>query len=145
MPERWDGDERGQGVGDARRLTAGTAELTDAMALPGWVAEEPEVHLSPHLRAWLEHHDEFTLDNMEADDDGAFVLDLTWQGRMGDLRGLRAAAYSLIGSVAETASYVRQRRGEGVLTYEVATGIVGNDAHFATHGHVLFLRISGAI
>jgi hypothetical protein len=115
------------------------------MTLPDWVAEQPEVHLSPHLRGWLEHHDEFTLDNMEADGEGAFVLDLAWQGRMGDLRGLRAAAYSLIGSVAETASYVRQRRGEGVIAYEVATGIVGDDAHFATHGHVLILRISGAI
>jgi hypothetical protein len=47
--------------------------------------------------------------------------------------------------VAETASYVRQRRGEGLLTFEVATGIVGDDASFATHGHVLFLRISGVV
>jgi hypothetical protein len=145
VAERWDGDERGHGVGDATRLTPGAAELTDAMMLPDWVAEQPEVHLSPHLRGWLEHHDEFTLDGVEVDEDGAYLLDLTWQGRLGDLRGLRAAAYALIGQVAETASYVRQRRGEGVITYEVATGIVGADAHFATHGHVLFLRVSGAI
>src|SRR5678810_244853 len=115
------------------------------MTLPGWVAEQPEVHLSPHLRAWLEHHDVFTLDGVEVDEDGAYLMDLTWQGRLGDLRGVRAAAYSLVGSVAETASYVRQRRGDGLVTYEVATGIVGGDAHFATHGHVLLLRIAGAI
>ena len=145
MEKRWDTDERGYGVGDASRLTPGVAELTDAMTLPGWVAEEPELHLSPHLRVWLEHHDEFTLDAVQVDEDGAYLMDLTWQGRLGDLAGLRAAVYSLIGSVAETASYVRQRRGEGLITYEVATGIVGADAHFATHGHVLFLRISGAI
>jgi hypothetical protein len=132
-------------VGDGRRLTPGAAELTDAMTLPGWVAEQPEVHLSPHLRAWLEHHDVFTLDGVEVDEDGAYLMDLTWQGRLGDLRGVRAAAYSLIGSVAETASYVRQRRGDGLITYEVATGIVGDDAHFDTHGHVLFFRIAGAI
>ena len=145
MDKRWEGDERGTGVGDATRLIPGAAELTDAMTLPGWVAEEPELHLSPHLRAWLEHEDALTLDGVEVDDDGAYVLDLTWQGRMGDMAGVRAAAYALIGQVAETASYVRQRRGEGLLTFEVATGIVGDDASFATHGHVLFLRISGVV
>lgn len=145
MAERWEGDERGQGVGDATRLTAGAAELTDAMTLRGWVAEQPEVHLSPHLRGWIEHQDAFTLDGMQVDDEGAYMVDLTWQGRLGDLRGVRAAAYALIGQVAESASYVRQRRGEGVITYEVATGMVGDDIHFAPHGHVLFVRISGAI
>jgi hypothetical protein len=145
VDKRWDGDERGTGVGDVTRLTPGAAELADAMTLPGWVAEEPELHLSPHLRVWLEHHDELTLDGVHVDEDGAYLMDLTWEGRLGDLAGLRAAAYSLIGSVAETASYVRQRRGDGLVTYEVATGIVGAEAHFAPHGHVLFLRVSGAI
>jgi hypothetical protein len=145
VAERWEGDERGRGVGDATRLTAGAAELTGAMAVPGWVAEEPEVHLSPHLRAWLDHQDALTLEGARVDEDGAYVLDLTWQGRLGDMRGLRAAAYALIGQVAESASFVRQRRGEGLVTYEVATGMVGEDIHFAPHGHVLFLHISGAI
>jgi hypothetical protein len=145
VAERWEGDERGQGVGDATRLIGGASELTDAMALPGWVAERPELHLSPHIRAWLDHQDAFTLDGVEVDGAGAYVVDLTWQGRAGDLRGLRAAAYALIGQVAESATYVRQRRDEGLVTYEVATGMVGGDTHFAPHGHVLLLRIAGAI
>ena len=112
MAERWEGDERGRGVGDAAWLLDGAGELTAAMALPGWVAEQPEVHLSPHLRTWLDHQDALTLDGVELDDGGAYVVDLTWQGRLGDLRGVRAAAYALIGQVAESASYVRQRREE---------------------------------
>jgi len=59
MPERWEGDERGRGVGDASRLRPGAEELVAAMALPGRVAEQPEVHLSPHLRGWLAHSDVF--------------------------------------------------------------------------------------
>jgi hypothetical protein len=142
--ERWDGDERGQGVGDATQLVPGAAELSEAMALPGWVAEEPEVHLSPHLRSWLEHHDALTLDDARAEDDGSYVILLSWQGRLGDLRGVRAAAYALIGQVAESATYVRQRRENGLVVFEAATGMVGDDTQFAPHGHVLVLRVAGA-
>jgi hypothetical protein len=145
VPERWEGDEHGHGLGDASRLTPGAEELLAALALPDWVAEDPDVHLSPHLRAWLEHNDVFTLEGAHTDDAGAFVLQLSWQGRAGDLRGLRAAAFELLGTVAETATYVRQRRGEGRVVFEAATGIVGDDAHFAPHGHVIVLDVRGAV
>ena len=45
---RWDGDERGEGVADATAFAAGADELVGAMRRPGWVPEEPEVHLLPH-------------------------------------------------------------------------------------------------
>lgn len=145
MPERWEGDERGHGVGNASRLIPGAEELVAAMAEPDWVAEDPDLHLSPHMRAWLEHNDVFTLEGAHSDEAGAFVLQLGWQGRAGNLGGLRAAAFELLGTVAETATFVRQRRGEGRVVFEAATGIVGADAHFAPHGHVIVLDVRGAL
>jgi hypothetical protein len=47
---RWDDDERGQGVGDGRRLEPGAGELLEALREPGWVAEDGDDHLLPHLR-----------------------------------------------------------------------------------------------
>jgi hypothetical protein len=145
MPERWEGDERGHGLGDATRLRPGAEELLAAMALPDWVAEQPDVHLSPHLRGWLEHNDVFELESARSDARGAFLIELSWQGRAGDLRGLRAAAFELLGTVAESATYVRQRRSEGRVVFEAATGMVGDDSHFAPHGHVVVLDIRGAV
>ena len=145
MPKRWEDDERGHGVGDASRLIPAAEELVAAMAERDWVAEDPDLHLAPHLRVWLEHHDVFTLEGAHSDDAGAFVLQLSWQGRAGDLGGLRAAAFELLGTVAETATFVRQRRGEERVVFEVATGIVGDDAHFAPHGHVIVLDVRGAL
>jgi len=145
VPERWEGDERGHGDADAGRLKPGAEELVVALALPDWVAEQPEVHLSPHLRGWLKHNDVFELMDAHRDDAGAYVLELNWQGRAGDLRGLRAAAFELLGSVAETATYVRQRRDRDRVVFEVATGIIGDDAYFAPHGHVIVLDVRGAV
>jgi len=145
VPERWEGDERGEGVGDASRLKPGAQELLDWMSVPGWVAEQPEVHLSPHLREWLEHHDVFELEDASVDAGGEYVLELSWQGRLGDLRGLRAAAFELLGSVAETVTYVRQRREGDRMMFETATGMGGADSPFAPHGHVIVLDVRGAV
>jgi len=49
VDRRWAADERGDGVGDASQLTDGAAELMAAMHRPNWVAEEPDLHLLPHL------------------------------------------------------------------------------------------------
>ena len=46
---------------------------------------------------------------------------------------IRRSIYALVGSVAESASYVRQRRGVGgKLTFELVTGELG-----APHGHTV--------
>jgi hypothetical protein len=142
---RWEDDERGHGVGHAGRLRPGAEELLAAMTRPDWVAEEPELHLSPHLRAWLEHNDVFKLNGAHVDDAGAFILELTWNGRAGDIGGARAAAFELLGQVAESATYVRQRRGDERVVFEVATGMVGEDSHFAPHGHVIVFDVRGAL
>ncbi|HET7051805.1 MAG TPA: hypothetical protein VFI54_26275 [Solirubrobacteraceae bacterium] len=42
MNRRWDDDERGHGVADARQLVAGARELVAAFGERDWVAEDPE-------------------------------------------------------------------------------------------------------
>lgn len=46
---RWDTDERGHGVASGEAFAANVSDLAEAMRDPGWVAEEPELHLLPHL------------------------------------------------------------------------------------------------
>src|SRR5690242_2716760 len=110
MPARWDGDDRGQGIADAARLVAGAGELVAAFREPTWVAEQPELHLLPHVEAWCQTDPRLALTGAHADETDAYVLDFEWRGAACSVGGARAAVFSLIGSFAETATYVRQRR-----------------------------------
>ena len=58
MNRRWDDDERGHGVADAHQLVAGALELVAAFDERDWVAEDPELHLKPHVDAWCEAADD---------------------------------------------------------------------------------------
>jgi hypothetical protein len=145
MKRRWDGDTRGRGVGDGRRLVGGADELVRALEASDWVAEQPEEHLLPHLeRATARPASPFVLEASRAEPDGAFVVELAWRGAPGDLRAIRAGIYALVGEVAESATYVRQRRDGEALSFEVATGLLEPDTQFASHGHVLVLHVQGA-
>ncbi|MBV8733550.1 MAG: hypothetical protein JO120_02095 [Solirubrobacterales bacterium] len=46
MAARWDGDDRGHGIGDAAQLVSGASELVAAFREPSWVAEQPEGSIS---------------------------------------------------------------------------------------------------
>ena len=48
---RWDADDRFVGVADASGFAAAIEELAALAHWPGWVAEDPDVHLVPHLTA----------------------------------------------------------------------------------------------
>src|SRR5688572_18333860 len=50
-PRRWGTDTQGTGVSNAIEAAPAVHRLLEAMADDGWVAEEPEHHLLPHLRA----------------------------------------------------------------------------------------------
>lgn len=142
MVRRWDGDERGRGVGDARAYVAGAAELLGAMQADGWVAEAPEAHLLPHLEAVCASLP-FELRGAHAAADGTYEVDLAWRGERPNVGEIRRALYALAGSIAESASYVRQRR-DGVnadVAFELVTGELG-DGRFAPHGHALRFMVS---
>ena len=72
---RWDSDERGRGVVSGRSLAANVEELAAAMREEGWVAEEPEIHLVPHLEAACSEPDApWTMVSWTVED-GALVID----------------------------------------------------------------------
>jgi hypothetical protein len=150
MPRRWDDDERGQGIGDASQLLLGASELVAAFNQSDWVAEQPEFHLRPHVEAWCQRDERLALVGENTDDNDAYILDLKWCGANGSVGEVRAAVFSLIGSFAESATYVRQRRvkGDGStmrLRFEVGTGELASDARFAPHGHLVVIDVAGVL
>lgn len=145
MARRWDDDERGHGVADARQLVAGARELVDAFEARNWVAEDPELHLRPHVEAWLQADGRLELTRAYSDDRGAFIVDLNWLGGPAGPGEVRAAVYALIGQFAESATYVRQRRDADdrpvpKLRFEVGTGEL--DRAFASHGHTVLINVT---
>jgi hypothetical protein len=153
MAARWDGDDRGQGIGDAAQLVSGVSELITAFEQPAWVAEQPEVHLLPHIEAWCRRDSRLALIAAYTDRTDAYVLDLEWHGAGAGVGGARAAVFSLIGSFAESATYVRQRSvaSDGVgsakqkLQFEVGTGELAPEARFDPHGHVVRINVTGVL
>ena len=152
MASRWDGDDPGQGIGDAAQLVPGASELVAAFSQPTWVAEQPELHLLPHVEAWCRRDRRLALTGAHADDTHAYVLDFEWRGASGSVGAARAAAFSLIGFFAENATYVRQRcvASDGgasamKLQFEVGTGELAPDARFEPHGHVVLINVAGLL
>lgn len=151
MAARWDGDERGQGIADGAQLVSGASELVEAFRQPTWVAEQPEVHLLPHVEAWCRRDRRLALTDAYTDGTNAYVLDFDWQGATGSVGDARAAVFSLIGSFAESATYVRQRRvaaGDASameLQFEVGTGELRPETRFEPHGHVVVINVAGAL
>ena len=142
---RWDSDQRGRGVGDAGRLIPGASDLVAAFGEPAWVAEQPELHLRPHVEAWCERDGRLALIGARIDDRAAYVLELEWRAAPAGVGKVRATVFSLIGSFAESATYIRQRRDEsaGSLWFEVGTGELAPDTRFAPHGHVVVINVLG--
>jgi hypothetical protein len=81
MASRWDGDDRGQGIGDAAQLVSGASELVAAFRQPTWVAEQPELHLLPPVEAWCRRDQRLALTSgAHADGTHAHILDFEWRG-----------------------------------------------------------------
>jgi hypothetical protein len=137
---RWDGDRTGRGIGDAAGFADAATELVAAMREPEWVAEEPEAHLLPHLETACRELP-LKLESTAIADDGTFDIELEWHGDGESVGQVRSAVYALLGSVAETATYIRQRRVDGALVFDVVTGMIGDDIAFAPHGHALRLFV----
>jgi hypothetical protein len=137
---RWEGDERGYGISDAAALVPGAEELLAAMRESDWVAEQPEEDLLPHLQRACEQLP-LELAAWGVADDATFEVELRWNGEPGAIGAIREAVFALAGSIAESASYLRQRRGEA-LEFELVTGMLASDGEFAPHGHAVRLRIA---
>lgn len=145
MAKRWDTDERGRGVGDAAHLAGETRKLLDAMSAPGWVAEDPEVHLLPHVERFCGRPDSpLALESHETRADATFAVTLRWRGEPGPWREPRAAVFALLGEIAELAVVAREHHDGTDLVLNVVTGMLAGDTAFAPHGHTLRLTVMGA-
>ena len=134
---RWDTDERFTGVNDAREFAAAADELVRLARLPGWVAEDPDVHMVPHLREPAT--EELRLLEATTGDHG--VLNVAAEHVPGaSRRDIRKQAWALIGTVAETLASVREHASDDQVVFDVVTG-VPDGGHFATHGHTLRLTV----
>jgi hypothetical protein len=100
--------------GDRRRPTLrapGVEELLEATRRPGWVAEQPELHLLPHLQRACESSALQLLD-ARASGDGVFDVELRWTGETKSFGAVKATVFALVGSFAEPSTHVRQLRSE---------------------------------
>ena len=99
--KRWDTDDRFTGVSDASAFAADVEELAGLARRPGWVAEEPEIHLVPHLRG--AEVAGLRLSGWHTAEDG--VLEAVAEYRAGESRSaLRRQAWALLGTIAEPAA-----------------------------------------
>lgn len=136
--KRWDTDERFVGVADASGFAAGVEELAELTRRPGWVTEEPEVHLVPHLRdanvAGLQVVD------CQTRDDGVLLVSAVYHPD-GSRRDIRQLAWALLGTIAEPVASVREHSDGETVVFEVVTGIPEGPGPFASHGHSLRLTL----
>jgi hypothetical protein len=84
------------------------------------------------------------LTRASADERDAYILELEWTRGPAGVGQARAVVFSLIGSFAESATYVRQRRGgDDTLRFEVGTGELAPDAGFQPNGHTVVMEVTG--
>ncbi len=139
MRRRWDTDERGHGVASAAGAVADLDRLRAAMLDAYWVAEEPELHLLPHIRRLCE---EQTWNLARADVVDA-VLDVEVVVPAATSRSPTEAAFSILGTFAEASTHVLvQAAGVGEsVELLVTTGMLEGDGVFAPHGHTVRIAV----
>jgi hypothetical protein len=136
---RWDTDERGRGVADARASLPAIQQLVELAGSEDWVAEDPETHLLPGLRERVEVSG-LVVESVEVEPDGALRVRLRSSTKH-SRRELRQSVWSILGGVAELATFVRETRSDDWISFEVVTGNPRDDGPFATHGHVIRLEV----
>lgn len=136
---RWDTDERYGGVRDASGASADIERLVALTAEPAWITEDVEAHLGPSIRAVAESM-AVALARVAVVDD---ILEVDIRLPDGSSpTAQQAVAFAIIGSFAEPSTHIRQvaptRDGVDLL---VVTGVLVGDSAFATHGHLVRVRV----
>jgi hypothetical protein len=128
------------GVADASAASKDVERLLAMTSVPGWVTEDALGHLGPSCTAAAAMLG-VELTRMEVVDD---VLEIDVQEVTRDEpRAPRILAYGLIGSFAEAATHVRETRVDGAVVLDVVTGVLPGDSAFASHGHLVRVRLVG--
>ena len=138
--KRWDGDERGRGVASAAVFAPGVTALQEQLYEDDWVAEDPHAHLVPHIARACAVVPDVSLLETRVSDDGVLDVVLEWRPTA-DSPSLTYRVFGIIGSFAEPSTHVTQRRVDSTLEYDVVTGLLPDQTHFRTHGHLVRLRV----
>lgn len=142
-PRRWDTDNRGRGIASARQFAGPILDLILAAGEPDWVAEDPDTHLLPHVRRECEDDHSPVHFRDARFVDGLYIIELEWLSSSVHAREIRAVAFRLIGSIAESSTNVVERVDGWTVLYDVVTGMVAGQTRWAPHGHAIQLRIGG--
>ncbi|WP_433218213.1 hypothetical protein [Microtetraspora malaysiensis] len=133
---RWDTDERLTGIADGSAMDPEIRQLLECMNRDGWVTEDPEAHLLPHLRRAC--GSEWLLTGQRLLPDGVYEVTVSLAGDQEGVR-IHRDAIRLLSAVAESAFFVRQR-GPGV--FDCVTGVLDGDSpEFKSHGHLIRLIV----
>lgn len=135
---RWDIDDRFVGVADAGIASADIERLLELTTTSGWITEDALDHLGPSCTAAAAMLG-VELTRMEVIDD-VLEVDLR-EPAFDEARAPRIVAYGLIGSFAEAATHIRETREDGAVVLDVVTGMLPGDGAFATHGHLVRVRL----
>ncbi|MFE5542109.1 hypothetical protein ACFQ78_41280 [Streptomyces sp. NPDC056519] len=136
---RWDIDERFTGIASGRALADPVRRLAEHLEREGWVTEDPDAHLLPHLRRWCERPGSgWRLLEARLLDDGVYEVELEPTGGTPVAGLLVRDVIPLLAQVAETSFAVRQV-GDDII--ECVTGMLDDDGPYAAHGHLIRVRI----
>jgi len=118
------------------------ASVSEIVSTPAWVAEDPVVHLLPHLEAAAAATGLLEIRRTTTAAEGEFVVELAWVGPPdADRRAIRTAVFAVVGAIGETITVVLEPPASDGRELEVLTGVLPSDDGFATHGHTIRLRV----
>ena len=112
------------------------------MVEPGWVAEQPDVHLLPHIERACSAVGTFRI-LAERLEETVYVIVLDWSPPEPSSRRLRSDIFCLLASFVESSTHVRQRVLADAVEFDVTTGMLADETHFRTHGHLVRFRVEG--
>ncbi|MFC9768602.1 hypothetical protein [Rhodococcus jostii] len=136
---RWDTDEHFTGLASGRSFAPNVGRLVAHLEREGWVTEDPDAHLLPHLQGFCEQPDSrWRLIGARLLDDGVYAVDIGPSAEMATPNLPIRETIPLLGQVAE-ASFAVQQIDEN--TIECVTGMLDGDGPYATHGHLIRLHI----
>jgi hypothetical protein len=137
---RWDNDEVGRGVADGSSAAPAIEELLELSHRSGWVAEDPAGHLGGSIRASLDALGIGWIGDAVTPS-GLYEVELSYDPTL-NRKALRAAAWTIIGTIAEASTHVREEAAQGSTVFHVVTGMPDDSTPFAAHGHVVVLRFT---
>jgi hypothetical protein len=140
---RWDEDENYKGIASGEAFVPGVRRLIELMAEDDWIAEDPEMHLLPHIQNSTDRVRSLDLVRAEQIPHGVYEVKLRWEPTEATAGDLRSEIFSIIGSFAESSTEVEQKIVGDEIHFEVVTGMPSEETRFKTHGHLIRLRVTG--